>query len=293
MDIKRTGALIAELRKRKNSTQKELADQLGVTDKAVSKWERGVGYPEVTTIPVLAELLGVSASEIILGQLTNPNPDCNNLSDKRTTDVIVSDTAGYIEQLHAQKKTHSKNIAFIVLTAIFIIGIFVSCLCNFVIDRQLSWSLYVVGSEITAWLIIVPFLKLNRNRFVTSMAGLTISIVPLLALIEYLCPIKGWVIAFALPIVGISLISLWIFVLLFIYVKIRWIYMTAFGLILFGVIDNITIHQFVNRYLHLTATFLQNLPTVIISISCGFISLILILFAVIKKQKIRTMRAQK
>lgn len=42
MDIKRTGALISELRKRKNMTQKELADRLGVTDKAVSKWERGV-----------------------------------------------------------------------------------------------------------------------------------------------------------------------------------------------------------------------------------------------------------
>lgn len=92
MNIKQTGSFIAELRKQKNMTQKELADKLNVTDKAVSKWEREFGYPEVTTIPILAELLGVSASEIILGQQDKSNPDCDGPSNIQTADSILSDT---------------------------------------------------------------------------------------------------------------------------------------------------------------------------------------------------------
>lgn len=282
MNIKQTGSFIAELRKQKNMTQKELADKLNVTDKAVSKWERGLGYPEITTIPILAELLGVSASEIILGQRDKSNSDCDEPSNIQTADSIVSDTMDYMVQLHDQKKIRFKNITFTVLTAIFLIGIFVCCLCNYVIDKHFSWSLYVLGSEATAWLVITPFLKLHRNRFITAMAGLTVAIVPFLALIEYLCPIKGWVISFALPIVGISLISLWVYILLFIYTGIRWIQMVAFGLILFGIADNVAIHQFVNNHLHLAATFFQNLPTIIVSLSCGLISLILLFFSASK-----------
>ena len=46
-------------------TQKELADMLGITDKAVSKWERNVAYPDIATIPALAEILGVSVEELL------------------------------------------------------------------------------------------------------------------------------------------------------------------------------------------------------------------------------------
>lgn len=58
------GAFIAELRKEQSMTQKELADKLGVTDKAVSKWERGKGIPDVDSIERLSDVLGVSVSEL-------------------------------------------------------------------------------------------------------------------------------------------------------------------------------------------------------------------------------------
>lgn len=58
------GAFIAELRKEQSMTQKELADKLGVTDKAVSKWERGKGIPDVYSIERLSSVLGVSVSEL-------------------------------------------------------------------------------------------------------------------------------------------------------------------------------------------------------------------------------------
>ncbi len=58
------GVFIAQLRKEQNMTQKELADKLGVTDKAVSKWERGKGIPDVDSIERLSNVLGVSVSEL-------------------------------------------------------------------------------------------------------------------------------------------------------------------------------------------------------------------------------------
>ena len=50
------GAMVAELRKEKGMTQLEPAQQMGVTDKAVSKWERDLSFPDINTIPKLAQL---------------------------------------------------------------------------------------------------------------------------------------------------------------------------------------------------------------------------------------------
>ena len=62
---KTLGAMIAELRKQHGMTQLELAEKMGVTDKAVSKWERDVAFPDTATIPKLAEILGVSVEELM------------------------------------------------------------------------------------------------------------------------------------------------------------------------------------------------------------------------------------
>lgn len=59
------GALIASLRKQQGMTQLELAEQMGVTDKAVSKWERNLSCPDIASLPKLAELLGVSVDDLI------------------------------------------------------------------------------------------------------------------------------------------------------------------------------------------------------------------------------------
>ena len=62
------GQLIAALRKEKGMTQAELAGQMGVTDKAVSKWERDLSLPDVNTIPKLAELFGLTVDELMQGE---------------------------------------------------------------------------------------------------------------------------------------------------------------------------------------------------------------------------------
>lgn len=59
------GATISALRKERGLTQLELARQMGVTDKAVSKWERDLSFPDVASLPKLAEVLGTSLDELL------------------------------------------------------------------------------------------------------------------------------------------------------------------------------------------------------------------------------------
>lgn len=65
MSNKSMGEIINTLRREKGMTQKELADMLNITDKAVSKWERDVACPDTQTIPKLAEILGISVEELM------------------------------------------------------------------------------------------------------------------------------------------------------------------------------------------------------------------------------------
>ena len=59
------GEIVSTLRKEKGMTQKQLADMLNITDKAVSKWERDIAWPDTQMIPKLAEILGVSVEELM------------------------------------------------------------------------------------------------------------------------------------------------------------------------------------------------------------------------------------
>ena len=68
MDLQKTGSFIAQARKAKGLTQKELAKRIGVTDKAVSRWETGTGFPEVSCLEALADALEVSVLELLRGE---------------------------------------------------------------------------------------------------------------------------------------------------------------------------------------------------------------------------------
>ena len=75
-----TGAMIKRLREEKRITQQQLAEIMNVSDKAISKWETGRGYPDITLIEPLAEALGVSVIELFSGEdVINTNKASNML----------------------------------------------------------------------------------------------------------------------------------------------------------------------------------------------------------------------
>ena len=68
MDLIKTGNVISEARKKKGLTQKDLAIQLHVSDKAISKWERGLGYPDISLLIPLTNILDITLYEILSGE---------------------------------------------------------------------------------------------------------------------------------------------------------------------------------------------------------------------------------
>ena len=73
-----TGTVIKELREKNHFTQAELAEKLNVSDKTISKWETGKGYPDITLLEPIANVFGVSVTELILGNaVSNRNVSGN------------------------------------------------------------------------------------------------------------------------------------------------------------------------------------------------------------------------
>lgn len=72
---KTMGETIAQLRKDRGMTQKDLAEHMNVTDKAVSKWERDLSCPDINSIPRLAEALGVSVEELMITTKAEKTPN--------------------------------------------------------------------------------------------------------------------------------------------------------------------------------------------------------------------------
>lgn len=78
-----TGAVIRKLREQKNMTQAELAEILQVSDKAVSKWETGHGYPDITLLEPLAAALSISVLELLSGENIQNTNRCANMLRSR------------------------------------------------------------------------------------------------------------------------------------------------------------------------------------------------------------------
>ena len=92
MDAKITGCFIAQLRKELGLTQKELAEKLEVTDKAISRWETGKGLPDTSLLKSLAEIFGVSVGELLSGKRMDDS------QIKSQADHIILESLSYEER---------------------------------------------------------------------------------------------------------------------------------------------------------------------------------------------------
>ncbi len=104
MDNEKIAHFISELRKEKKLTQKELAEQLGVTDKAVSKWERGLSCPDISLLSKLSTVLGITTTELLNGEKAeSSSPEINAIvdatlqyADTTTKSIIVSIAGSFV-----------------------------------------------------------------------------------------------------------------------------------------------------------------------------------------------------
>ena len=114
MNVKKVGEFIKEKRKEKNLTQKELAEKLSITDRAISKWERGICCPDISILKELSSILGVSVNELLAGE------EIKKLEKEKTDDVLVDSVKQYTS---VEKKKNKKLLIFTIVLFIFYIGL--------------------------------------------------------------------------------------------------------------------------------------------------------------------------
>ena len=119
MDQIKIGRFIAVRRKMANLTQLQLADRLGITDKAVSKWERGITMPDTSIMLELCDILGISVNELLSGEEIN----MENSSQKN--EQLLLDMAKELEKKNKTIWSSMWAIMIVSMTAL-IAGIFIA-----------------------------------------------------------------------------------------------------------------------------------------------------------------------
>lgn len=118
MDKERTGQLITELRKEKGLTQKQLADALNVTDKAVSKWERGLSFPDISMLEPIAETLDISIMEILAGEKKSED---ETITREEAQQIIKESVELSDEEIrHKRERSRLIIIILVVITMLLI-----------------------------------------------------------------------------------------------------------------------------------------------------------------------------
>lgn len=178
-DKKTFGDYLTQKRKEAGFTQKAFADRLFITESAVSKWERGLSYPDITLIRDICGLLGVSEHELLTS-----SEDIQARNDEKLA------------------KKYLRLIARYKYTLFFLYGIslLICLICNIAVQRTVSWFFIVLAAEMTAASLTLLPVLMEKRRGLITLGSFTLSLL-LLLLICSLYSGGGW-----FPVAGISVV---------------------------------------------------------------------------------------
>lgn len=202
MNQEKIGALILTLRKEKGWTQKQLADKLDVTDKAVSKWERGMGLPDVTLLKPLSDALDINVNDLLNGEIEQPN----NVDVKAISDVALEIVS------YSEKKRHvnTKRMFSYLVSAALLIAMAVCLIVNYATEGTITWALIPLGGITGAWVILMTFLYGGKNNLFYSIIISAIMTLGILFIIQDVTNTTQWASTYGLPITlsaGVFLIA--------------------------------------------------------------------------------------
>lgn len=242
-DKKSFGRYITEKRKEANLTQEELANKLCVIPTTISKWERGISYPDITVITNLCKELNISEHEFF---------------------TACDDEAMNKEKKEIQKYRTIKKWLFNIINLGYLIGIISCFICNLVIDHKLSWFLIVlIGVLISFSITSLPScLKNNKYKFCKIFAIITILVYILLFIINYVNN-GNWLLSSYL-IASFVFIFLWISILICTFTKIVLYYKISISLFMLSFVTVFT-NQFCAKVLDIPNND-SNIPNVICAV---------------------------
>lgn len=119
MNAQRCGEFITKLRKEQNLTQKDLADKLNVSDKAISRWETGKGFPNVDSLQALSKFFNITINELLAGE----KAETKTIKEIAERNIISAIT----ETEKSKKEKKSTVILTIIISLILIIPLLIDC----------------------------------------------------------------------------------------------------------------------------------------------------------------------
>ena len=174
MEAKTIGKFITALRKANGMTQKDLAEKLNVSDKTISRWERDEGAPDLSLIPVIAEIFDVTCDELLRGERKSP-------TERETAREIAKEPADGVEEGISAKSekqlkrllkvstSQFKNRTYITL-GLSVLGVIVALICNLAFLKAMLGGL--LGVIFYAASIICQLIFHNRALLSVEDSGL-------------------------------------------------------------------------------------------------------------------------
>lgn len=194
-------------------TQKELAERLYVSDSTVSKWERGLSYPDITLISQICKELNITEHEFI---------------------TASDDFAGRMEKKQAKHYRSAVKTGWLLLNGGYAVALLVCFICNLAIQHTLSWFFIVLAAiALTFSVTTLPSL-LRKHRLLITFAAATV-LIYLLLLVCSLYTGGGWFLSAAVPIASVSLTCPWFLLLIFKYAKINTFLKVGIALVFLGI----------------------------------------------------------
>jgi transcriptional regulator with XRE-family HTH domain len=232
---------ILEKRKQNNLTQKQLAVKLNISDKTVSKWERGMGYPDISLLVPLAEALGVTANDLLNGEERDASPI--------ESDKIIESTVQYVNKLKLHKKKSVKDIIKMAISAACFLGLLTCTICDLAISGSFTWSLYPIISIIYVWLITMPLFQFEKNSVMISLAAISVLTIPYLYLLDKIVGVQKLILPIGIRVSVVGIIYLWVVYLLLSTKKAAKWYMAAISALL-GIPVCLMINYILQRIIH-------------------------------------------
>lgn len=150
MDMQKVGTFLSELRKERNLTQDELGEQIGVTNKTVSRWENDNYLPPVEMLQILSKLFDVSINEILNGERINDS-DYKNISEENIKSAL--------NESNAVIKKHRKIMNWVIAIVIAALYVVISLISQKWEYTWIIWVIYCIYRIVET--IIIHYLKVQ------------------------------------------------------------------------------------------------------------------------------------
>ena len=168
MNQEKIGKFIAQNRKAKHITQSELAEKLGVTDRAISNWENGKNMPDLSLFKPLCDILDISINELISGE---------KISTKQYNEKLEENFINTIDYID-KRNSKSNDIKNIIILIIGILGI---ALSRFIInDNELENYITVICMILSIYSLKQLFIKYRLARKIVAILLIIVCILTLI-----------------------------------------------------------------------------------------------------------------